>query len=68
MNKIEVKEEDLSGLHRNFSSLSAHIDNLKNFLSELRIKFHTICISESRLKKVLCINKVFKNNRQQSVS
>ena len=49
LNKIKVKQEDLSVLHLNISSLSAHIDDLKNFLSELRIKFDIICISESRI-------------------
>ena len=49
LNKIKVKQEDLSVLHLNISSLSVHIDDLKNFLSELRIKFDIICISERRL-------------------
>ena len=47
LNKINVKQKDLSALHLNISSLSAHIDDLKNFLSELRIKLDIICISES---------------------
>ena len=51
LNKIKVKQEDLSVLHLNISSLSAHIDDLKNFLSELSIKFAVICISESRLSQ-----------------
>ena len=51
LNKIKVKQEDLSVLHLNISSLSAHIDDLKNFLSELSIKFDIICISESRLSQ-----------------
>ena len=38
-------------LHLNISSLSVYIDDLKNFLSELRIKFQIICISESRLSQ-----------------
>ena len=50
LNKIKVKQ-DLSVLHLNISSLSAHIDDLKNFLSELSIKFDIICISESRLSQ-----------------
>ena len=37
LNKIKVKQEDLSILHLSISSLSAHIDDLKSFLSELRI-------------------------------
>ena len=51
MNKIKLKEKDLSVLHLNISSLSTHIDYLKNFLSELRIKFDMICISESKLSQ-----------------
>ena len=51
LNKIKVKQEDLSVLHLNISSLSAHIDDLKNFLSELRIKLDLICISESTLSQ-----------------
>ena len=51
LNKIKVKQEDSSFLHLNISSLSAHIDNLKSFLSELRIKLDIICISESRLSQ-----------------
>ena len=51
LNKIKVKQEDLSVLHLNVSSLSAHIGDLKNFLSELRTKFDKICISESRLSQ-----------------
>ena len=51
LNKIKVKQEDLSVLHLNISSLSVHIDDLKNFLSELRIKFDIICISASRLSQ-----------------
>ena len=48
LNKIKVKQGDLSVLHPNISSLSAHIDDLKNVLSELSIKFDITCISESR--------------------
>ena len=51
LNKIKVKQEDLSVLRHNISSLSVHIDDLKNFLSELRIKFDIICISASRLSQ-----------------
>ena len=51
LNKVKVKQEDLSVLHLNISSLSAHIDDLKRFLSEIRIKFDIICISESRLSQ-----------------
>ena len=49
LNKIKVKQVDLSVLHLDISSLSAHIDDLNNFLSEIRIKFDIIYISESRL-------------------
>ena len=45
----QSKAEGLSALHLNISSLPGHIDNLKSFLSKLRIKFDTICISESKL-------------------
>ena len=41
----------MSSIHINISSLSAHIDDLKNFLSELSIKFDIICIFESRLSQ-----------------
>ena len=51
LNKIKVKQEDLSVLHLSIFSLSARIDDLKNFLSELRIKFDIICISASRLSQ-----------------
>ena len=51
LNKIKVKQEDLSVLRLNISSLPAHIDDLKNFLSELSIKFYIICILESRLSQ-----------------
>ena len=51
LNKIRVKQEDLSVLHLNISSLSAHIDDLKNALSELRIKFDITCIYESKLSQ-----------------
>ena len=49
LNKIKAEHEDLSILHLNISSLSAHIDDLKSFLSEIRIKFDKIYIFESRL-------------------
>ena len=51
MIKIQVKQEDLSLLHLNISSFSAYIDDLKNVLSELWIKFDIICICESRLSQ-----------------
>ena len=49
LSKIKVKKEDLSVLHFKISSLPVHIDDLNNFLSEVRIKFDIICIPESRL-------------------
>ena len=51
LNKIKVKQEDSPVLHVNISSLSVHIDNLKKILTELRIKFDIICISESRISQ-----------------
>ena len=51
LNKIKVKQEDSSLLHINIFSLYVHIGDLKNFLSELRIKFDIVCISESRLSQ-----------------
>ena len=51
LNKIKVKQEDSSLLHLNIFLLYVHIGDLKNFLSELRIKFDIVCISESRLSR-----------------
>ena len=51
LNNIKVKQGDLAVLPVNISSLSAHIDDLKNFLSELRIIFDIISISERRTRK-----------------
>ena len=51
LSKIKVKQEHLSALNFNISSLSTHIDDMKNFLSKLRIKFDIICISESKLSQ-----------------
>ena len=48
LKKINVKQEDLCALNFNISSLSAHIDDLKNSLSELRINLDMICIYKSR--------------------
>ena len=42
-----MKQKNLSVFHLNISSLSAHIDDLKNSLSELRIKFDIICICQT---------------------
>ena len=49
LNKVKGKQGDLSVLPLNIPSLSVHIDDLKSFLSEIRIKFDIICISECRL-------------------
>ena len=51
LSRIKVKEKDLPVLQLNISLLYIHIDDLKNFLSELRIEFDIICISESRLSQ-----------------
>ena len=44
-----MDKQDLSILHLNISSLSAHIDDLRTFLTITKIKFDILCISESRL-------------------
>ena len=44
-----MNEQDLSILHVNISSLSAHKDNLRTFLKITKIESDVICISESRL-------------------
>ena len=49
MNWARLKENKKTYvLYLNIFSLSTHIDDLKNFLTELRINFDIICISESR--------------------
>ena len=47
--KVKNTQQDLSILHLNISSLSAHINDLKTFLNLVDSKFDIICISESRL-------------------
>ena len=48
--KLKInKQQDLSILHLNISSISAHIDDLKTFLNHFNHKFDIICISESRI-------------------
>ena len=42
-------QEGLSILLLNFSFISSHINDLRNFLSLVRQKFNMICISESRI-------------------
>ena len=48
--KLKInKQQDLSILHLNISSISAHIDDLKTFLNHFNHKFDIICISGSRI-------------------
>ena len=48
--KLKInKQQDLSILHLNISSISAHIDDLRTFLNLAHHKFDIICISESRI-------------------
>ena len=43
------EQQDLSILHLNISSISAHINYLRNFLNFVNQKIDIICISESRI-------------------
>ena len=43
------EQQDLSILHLNISSISAHINDLRNFLNLVHRKIDIICISESRI-------------------
>ena len=48
--KLKInKQQDLSILHLNISSISAHIDDLKTLLNLAHHKFDIISISESRI-------------------
>ena len=48
--KLKInKQQDLSILHLNISSISAHIDDLRTFLNLAHHKFDIRCISESRI-------------------
>ena len=48
--KLKInKQQDLSILHLNISSISAHIDDLRTFLNLAQHKFDIICVSESRI-------------------
>ena len=48
--KMKIREQqDLSILHLNISSISAHINDLRNFLNLVDQKIDIICISESRI-------------------
>ena len=49
LEQSEDSQQDLSILHLNISSISAHIDDLRNFLNLANRKFDIICISESRI-------------------
>ena len=47
--KVKIREQqDLSILHLNISSISAHINDLRNFLNLVDQKIDIICIPESR--------------------
>ena len=48
--KLKINKQDLSILHLNISSISAHIDDLRTFLNLAHHKFDIICISEISLK------------------
>ena len=43
------EQQDLSILHLNVSSISAHVNDLRNFLNLVNQKIGIICISESRI-------------------
>ena len=43
------EQQDLSILHVNISSISVHINNLRNCLNLVNQKIDIICISESRI-------------------
>ena len=48
--KLKInKQQDLSILHLNISSISSQIDDLRTFLNLAHHKFDIICISESRI-------------------
>ena len=48
--KLKInKQQDLSILHLNISSISAHIDDLRTFLNLSHHKFDIISVSESRI-------------------
>ena len=44
-----IEQKDLSVTHLNISSISAHINDLRNFLNLINQKIDIICISESRI-------------------
>lgn len=44
-----IEQQDLPILHLNVFSISAHIDNLRNFFNLVNEKIDIICISESRI-------------------
>ena len=48
--KLKIKKQQgLSILHLNISSISTHIDDLRTFLNLINHKFDIICISKSRI-------------------
>ena len=48
--KMKITEQkDLSIIHLNISSISSHINDLRNFLNLINQKIDIICISESRI-------------------
>ena len=48
--KMKIRgQQDLSMLHLNISSISAHINNLSNFINLVDQKIDITCISESRI-------------------
>ena len=44
-----IEQKDLSIIHLNISSISSHINDLRNFLNLINLKIDIICISESRI-------------------
>ena len=44
-----IEQKDLSIIHLNISSISSHINDLRNFLNLINQKIDIICISESRI-------------------
>ena len=55
LNKIVIRQSDLTVMHLNISSLALLIDKLKLVFSLIKTKFGIICISESRITKDNCL-------------
>ena len=51
LNKLSVNQKDLKIIHLNISSLPLHINELKIFLSLVKVRFDIISLSESRITK-----------------